>query len=114
MSCGDYNGNDSQSSITTFISESGMYDTKNAEKVGLLCKTTHISNGMHTGERVKTNPLHWLRGPISFFPSNVKTEECIDHIFATTDVKSLYATTIVDTDALNASDHCPIISDLQF
>ena len=114
MSCGDYNGNDSQSSITTFISESGMYDTKNAEKVGLLCKTTHISNVMHTGERIKTNPLHWLRGPISFFPSNVKTEECIDHIFATTDVKSLYATTIVDTDALNASDHCPIISDLQF
>ena len=114
MSTGDFNANDSSSPITTFISESGMYDTKSAETVGLLCKTTHIGNGMRVGASNTSNPLHWLRGPISFLATNVQTEECIDHIFATTDVKSLYATTIVDTDALNASDHCPIISDLQF
>ena len=114
MSCGDYNAFDSTSPITTFISESGMYDTKNAETKGLICKTGHLGNGMNTGDRVTSNPLHWLRGPTSFLVTNVQTEEAIDHIFANNIVKSLYHTVIVDTDALNASDHCPIISDLQF
>ena len=114
MSCGDYNAYDSQSPITTFISESGMYDSKNAETKGIICNTSHLGNGMRIGDRVTTNADHWLRGPISFLATNVQKEECIDHIFATTNAKSLYATTIVDEDALNASDHCPIISDLQF
>ena len=60
------------------------------------------------------NPDHIYRGPSTFSSANILMGTCIDHIFATKDVTSLYHSLIIDEDALNASDHAPIYSDLQF
>ena len=111
MLTGDFNAKDSAESIQTFISASGMYDTKQAETIGVLCNTYHIGNPFLGSAPAQGNIF---TGPTSFTIDKIQTDECIDHIFADASVKSLYATTIVDYEALNASDHCPILSDLQF
>ena len=69
---------------------------------------------MRTSDRDYKNPNHVYRGPSTFSSANILMGTCIDHIFATNDVTSLYHSLIIDEDALNASDHAPIYSDLQF
>ena len=60
------------------------------------------------------NPDHIYRGPSTFSSANILMGTCIDHIFATSNVTSLYHSLIIDEDALSASDHAPIYSDLKF
>ena len=114
IATGDYNAYDDQQAAPTFLSETGYLDTKNAENTGIVCKTTHIGNGMLVGDKDTKNPEHWLRGPVSFLPAHIEQTTCIDHIYTTTDVTALYYDTVVDSVALSASDHCPIYCDLQF
>ena len=77
-----------------------------------ILRLVSIGSGMRVGEKDVTNPDHWIRGPFSFCLTNMKNKETLDHIFATDLVNSLYFSAIVDRDALNASDHCPIYCDL--
>ena len=101
--------------ITTFLSESGFTDTKEAaETKGLICKTIHRGNGMTTGVKDLNNPNQWYRGRVSFFAEQILTTECIDHIFTSSTVKTLFYDTPLDDDALNSSDHLPIYCDLMF
>ena len=100
MSNGDFNAKDSFQAIKTYISETGYFDTKNAKEKGLVCDTYHGWIG--------TNNTY------SYGPQNIMTTESIDHIFASSNVESLYYDTVVDKDALCASDHCPIYCDLKF
>ncbi len=112
---GDFNANESEESITTFLSESGFLDTKEtAETRGLVCRTIHRGNGMTNGGKDLNNPEHWYRGRISFTAEQVVATECIDHIFTSTSVKTLFYDTPLDDDSLNSSDHLPIYCDLQF
>ena len=111
---GDYNANDSETSILTLMEQNNLYESKDAVTVGLACKSTHIGNGMHVGDKDKTNPIHWLRGRISFTAQHVMTTECIDHILISDGVESLYYDTIHDDEALEVSDHMPIYCDLKF
>ena len=109
---GDFNAVDSESSISAFVDNTGIYDTKNAVNKGIICNGYHIGTGMRVEDKDVTNPDHWIRGTFSFCLSNVKSTENLDHIFATSGVTSLYYSVVVDRDALNASDHCPIYCDL--
>ena len=108
----DFNAFESEDSIISMTDNTGLFDTKNADSTGIICNGYHIGNGMRVEDKDVTNPDHWIRGPFSFCLSNMKNKETLDHVFATDAVSSLYFSAIVDSDALNASDHCPIYCDL--
>lgn len=80
----------------------------------IIANTSHLGTPMRTGDRNYKDPNHTFRGSASFSSKNITTNTCIDHIFATTDITSLYYSVIIDEDALSASDHAPIYSDLKF
>lgn len=114
---GDWNSSDIQESYSTLLETAdNLYDTKHAEKIGLICDNYHLGNGLApaTIEKATNISYFWTRGRESFLPSNVKSTNTVDHIFADEDVTSLFADTIVDDDALGCSDHAPIYSDLMW
>ena len=112
---GDFNTREDTDSYNKIMQKGGYVDTKlSAQTKGIICNTIHLGTPMRVGDKVYTNPNHVFRGPASFSSLNILNETSIDHIFATTDVTSLYHSVIIDEDALGASDHCPIYSDLKF
>ena len=114
---GDWNSSDdSESYITLLENAIDLYDTKEAEDVGLICSGYHLGNDIKvdTKERTTTNEACWLLGTESFLPKNVKTTSTIDHIFTDVVIRSLYADTVVDRESLLASDHSPIYVDLMW
>lgn len=107
---GDYNSREGTTEYETFLRESGMTDSKyTAKESGLMCYTVHRGDG--GGSEKDHNSSYWLRGPISFREKNTETIKSIDHIFTSGSVENLYHDTIIDEDALNASDHLPIFVD---
>lgn len=109
---GDYNSNDYTDSYNTYTLSEHHLDSKHAAEVkDVVCATTHLGSPMRTATRDYTNANHIFRGPKSFSFKYVINEKCIDHIFVSNYVDVLYYNTIVDTDALHSSDHCPIYSD---
>ena len=112
---GDFNTREETTSYNTFMNEGDYIDTKlEAQEKGIIGNSVHLGTPMRTSDRDYKNPNHIYRGPATFSSANILMGTCIDHIFATTDVTSLYHSLIIDEDALNASDHAPIYSDLQF
>ena len=104
--CGDFNANEGTTPITNFVNGSGFLETKEtALTKGLICRTYHKGNGFDSSV---------TRARDSFSPDHVKTTESIDHIFSSTSVETLWYDTVVDDDALNASDHLPIYCDVIF
>ena len=114
---GDWNSKDNSSSYNTLLEKAPeLYDTKHAETLGLICSNYHLGNGLLAPTKTRTvdNAPCWLRGRESFLPANVKSTVCVDHIFAAKNVRSLFADTVVDDDALSSSDHAPIYADLKW
>ena len=115
MMTGDFNAREDAESYAKFVTKTGFQDTKlTAEEKGIICNTIHLGTPMRTASRDYKNPNHIYRGPASFSSANILNTTAIDHIFATTDITSLYHSVIIDEDALSASDHAPIYSDLKF
>ncbi len=114
---GDWNSSDNSESYNTLLENAiDLYDTKEAEDVGLICSGYHLGNDIKvsTKERTTTNEACWLLGTVSFLPKNVKTTSSIDHIFADVFIRSLYADTVHNRESLLASDHSPIYADLMW
>ena len=112
---GDFNTREETGSYNKVLESNLFNDTKiDAVTKGIIGNTIHLGTPMRTGDRVYSNPDHVFRGVKTFSSLNILNETSIDHIFASKDVTSLYHSIIVDEDALNASDHCPIYSDLRF
>ena len=78
----------------------GYVDSKKAKEHGIICSTSHGWIG--------------INNTYSFGPSNIMNNEAIDHIYVSDNAEILYYDTVVDKEALSASDHCPIYSDLKF
>ncbi len=95
FSCGDYNRNEDTEEFTGFIAATGMRDSKltaiSSAQFDRAGKSTHTVGSALSGSTTGT--------------------VCIDHIVCTQDVEILYYTTVVDREALEASDHCPIFVD---
>ena len=114
MMSGDYNAYDSEISIITLMQQNDLVDSKQAKVTGTVCRTGHISNGMLTVSRDPAIASHWILGRESVTSTQLTTLECIDHIFISQGVESLYYDTIHDEEALMVSDHMPIYCDLKF
>lgn len=98
IAMGDFNSWDSYGSYKTVLTEGNMQDAKYAAvKRGLTAATSHAS--------LKTK---------SFTEEKINTAECIDHIFLSEGIESLYYDTIIDQRIFVASDHCAIYADIQF
>ena len=98
IAMGDFNSWDSYGSYKTVLTEGSMHDAKySAKKRGLTAATSHAS--------LKTK---------SFTEEKINTAECIDHIFLSEGIESLYYDTIIDERIYVASDHCAIYADIQF
>jgi len=98
IAMGDFNSWDSYGSYKTVLTEGNLRDAKYAAaKRGLTAATSHAS--------LKTK---------SFTEEKINTAECIDHIFLSEGIVSLYYDTIIDERIYVASDHCPIYADIQF
>lgn len=103
FSVGDYNAKEDRDEYYVFTELSGLKSAKNgAEERGLVCGTWHLGDS--------TDP--WKLGADSFKQGNISTDKSIDHIFASPEAKMLYYDTVADSDALSASDHCPIYADV--
>ena len=109
---GDYNSNDAgyinkdgnDSVLTQFFEESGFTDAKYAARdVGLLSHTLHKGDG-------EFHPKGEI-GVGSYIDVNVNQTNSIDHILCPINVVPTYYDTVIDEDALQASDHCPIYAD---
>lgn len=100
ITCGDFNSYDSYESSKTYVSLTGYVDSKKAKEHGIICSTSHGWIG--------------INNTYSFGPSNIMNNEAIDHIYVSDNAEILYYDTVVDKEALSASDHCPIYSDLKF
>ena len=112
---GDFNTREETTSYSTFMTEGSYIDTKwEALDTGITGNSIHLGTPMRTGDRNYKNPDHIYRGSASLSSANLLNNTCIDHIFATSDVTSLYHSLIIDEDALGASDHAPIYSDVRF
>ena len=109
---GDFNSNDAdyitqtggKSSLVKFYADSDYIEVKyNAKSVGLVCQTLHKGDGVtHTKGEL---------GIKSFIDIKINQTNCVDHIMSPSDLIPTYYDTVVDEDALNASDHCPIYAD---
>lgn len=98
IAMGDFNSWDSFGSYKTVLTEGNMTDAKYAAaRRGLVAATSHNT--------LKTN---------SFNEEKINTAECIDHIFLSEGIASLYYDTIIDERIFVASDHCPIYADIKF
>ena len=87
---GDFNTLNSDEQYTAFTNDSGFTDASaDAEKKGTVCRTIHA-----VGSQPKTN-----------------IKEAYDHIFHSPNITPLWFTVILDSTALAASDHTPLIAD---
>lgn len=103
FSVGDYNAKEDRDEYYVFTELSGLKSAKKEAKIrGLVCRTWHLGDS--------TNP--WKLGADSFKQENINTDKSIDHIFASPETEVLYYDTVADSDALSASDHCPIYADV--
>lgn len=107
---GDYNTRETGNEYKVFTELTGLKDAKfAAEKRGLVCATSHLGDGTGTADDYTSG--YWKLGTVSFRQKEIDTVYSIDHIFASPESKILYYNTVVDENALTASDHCPIYID---
>ena len=95
FACGDYNRNETTSEFTGFIAATGMKDSK----------LTALASGLAERGGKST---HTVGQPVS---GSSDGSVCIDHIVCTPDVEIKYYTTVIDDEAIDSSDHCPIFVD---
>lgn len=104
---GDYNSGDADGALSKFKKDMKYSESKyTAKSYGL------ISMGLHTG-----NGIVHTKGELgikSYIDIKINQTETVDHILCPEGTVPTYYDTVVDQDALEASDHCPIYADFKF
>jgi len=97
IAMGDYNARDGAIDYLQLLKKSGMKDAKyTAAKRGLVGLTHHS------------------RKQSSYNDEKVNLIASIDHILHTENIQPLYYDTVLNSEIVTASDHCPIYADIQF
>ena len=104
---GDFNSGDAGESLCKFKNDMKYSESKYIAKAYGL-----ISMGLHTG-----NGVDHTKGELgikSYIDIKINQTETVDHILCPEGTVPTYYDTVVDRDALEASDHCPIYADFAF
>ncbi len=95
FACGDYNRSETTAEFTGFLAATGMKDSK----------LTALSSGLAERGGKSTHTVGKMLSGSS------DGSVCIDHIVCTPDAEIKYYTTVIDGEAIDSSDHCPIFID---
>lgn len=97
IAMGDYNARDGAIDYLQLLKKSGMKDAKYTAAARGLVGLTHHS-----------------RKQSSYNDEKVNLTASIDHILHTENIQPLYYDTVLNSEIITASDHCPIYADIKF